>query len=281
MAHRPPPLLIHLHIPRNAGTTLGRLLRMKLGLWPPSGALHHHRTLGFYRLGDYERRLAAIAALSPAKRRQVRLFEAHAGWGLHERLPQPSVYVTLLREPVDRAVSVYYHLREAGAIPPEMTLEAFVLEGEPRRIWWVDDAQVRYLAGRGGSIVDVKRGRCTRAMLDTACERLGSMALAGITERFDESVLLLGRAMGWRRGCYASANATRGRPPVEELPPSTLDLLRASNQLDLALYDHARRRHEERVAALGAPFREELRRFVAANARCGPWLGRAQKLLAR
>ncbi len=95
MAGAPTPLLIHLHIPRNAGSTLGRLLRLKLGFWPPANLLHHAQTLGFYRLPGFEQRLAAIAAMSNSARQRVRLFEAHAGYGLHEQLPKPSIYLTM------------------------------------------------------------------------------------------------------------------------------------------------------------------------------------------
>ena len=60
MAGETTPLLIHLHIPRNAGSTLGRLLRLKLGFWPPANLLHHAQTLGFYRLAGFEQLVESV-----------------------------------------------------------------------------------------------------------------------------------------------------------------------------------------------------------------------------
>jgi PHD/YefM family antitoxin component YafN of YafNO toxin-antitoxin module len=108
------PLLIHLHIPKNAGTTLGRSLRLGLTLWPPRQWLHYRCALGYYNLWDHYMRLDRIASLGPKQRRRIRLFEAHAGFGLHKHLPSPSAYITLLRDPVDRVLSIYFAHREGG-----------------------------------------------------------------------------------------------------------------------------------------------------------------------
>ncbi len=89
----------------------------------------------------------------------------------------------------------------------------------------------------------------------------------GVTERFDESVVLLGRTFGWRDVRYVSANVARsGAPPTE----AELDLVRRANQLDLELYEHACRLLDERIAA-EPEFAEALERFRRANARYGRW----------
>ena len=79
MADATTPLLIQLHIPRYSGSTLGRLLRLKLGFWPPANLLYYFQTLGFYRIEGFERPLAAIGVMSQSARQRLRLFEAHAG----------------------------------------------------------------------------------------------------------------------------------------------------------------------------------------------------------
>ena len=277
----PIPLLIHLHIPRNAGSTLGRVLRLKLGFWPPSHLLHHFRTLGFYRLAGFQQRLDAIEALSAGDRRRVRLFEAHAGFGVHERLPQPSTYVTMLREPIDRAVSVFCYQRRHARIPDDMTLEQFVLHADPQRVWWVDNAQVRYLAGTGGDIVDVARGQCTRTMLDVAIERLEeAFAFVGIVEQFDESLVLLRRTLNWRGCYYVASNVTKRRRRTQELQTAELALLNEYNELDCELYRHAKSLLERRVAEAGTSFARELAQFSVRNRRRAKWIGPTQRILS-
>ncbi len=277
----PIPLLIHLHIPRNAGSTLGRLLRLKLGFWPPAYLLHHFRTLGFYRLSGFQQRLDAIEALSAGDRRRVRLFEAHAGFGVHERLGQPSTYLTMLREPIDRAVSVFYYQRQHARIPDDMTLEQFVLHADPQRVWWVDNAQVRYLAGTGGDIVDVARGQCTRTMLDVAIERLEeSFVFVGIVEQFDESLVLLRRTFNWRGCYYVASNVTKRRRRTQELQSAELALLNEHNELDCELYRYAKSLLERKVAEAGASFAGELAQFRSRNKRHARWIGPAQRILS-
>jgi hypothetical protein len=134
-----PPLLIHLHIPKNAGTTLGRLLRLKHSLWPPSRWLHHSEALGFYHMTDrdgvpgWRRRIERIRGLPAEAQRRVRLFEAHAAFGLHDLMPEPcrsrAAYVTLLRDPIDRTISTFSFLRQKGRLEPGATIESFVERG--------------------------------------------------------------------------------------------------------------------------------------------------------
>ena len=274
------PLLIHLHIPRNAGSTLGRLLRLKLGFWPPTNLLHHVQTLGYYRLDGFERRLAAIRAMSQSARQRVRLFEAHAGYGLHEQLPQPSIYLTMLREPIDRAVSVFYYQRQHARIPDDMTLDQFVLAADPQRVWWVDNAQVRYLAGTDGEIVAVPHGQCTRTMLDVAIERLDqAFAFVGIVEQFEASIVLLRRLLNWRGCYYVASNTTKHRRGIQELQESELALLNEHNELDCELYRHAKSLFEGRVEEAGSSFQRELAQFSLRNKGHAKWIGPVQKVL--
>jgi hypothetical protein len=281
MAASPPrPLLIYLHIPKNAGTTLGRMIKLKLGFWPPDRLLHHTTTLGCYHVAGEGPRIEAVRRLSERDQRRVRFFEGHMGFGVHKLLPRPSTYITMLRDPIDRAISVYYFARQDGVIPQDMTLEAFLLHGDPKRVWWIDNAQVRYLAGHDGEIVSVPRGTCRPELLEVAKRRLDEHFLfAGITERFDASVNLLGRILGWRSCYYATSNVTEQRKSKEEMPQTTLDLLREHNTLDLDLYDYARTRFEDRVRREGPSFQAELERFEVSNRRYNNTVGRMYSVL--
>ncbi len=275
-------VLIHLHIPKNAGTTLGRMLRMKLGLWPPSSLLHHSIALGYYHVPGYEERLAQISKLSDRDRKRIRLFEAHAGYGMHEYLPQPSMYLTILREPIDRALSVYYYRLKGGNIPMDTSIEDFVLRINPQRVYWVDNAQVRYLAAEGGKIVDVPCGQCTRMMLETAMERLeNSIAFVGLVEHFDASMVLLRRLLGWRNCFYVKSNINVRRKPKTDLTSQNLQLLNDHNQLDLELYRFALAMFEQQIRRLGPSFQAELDRYSAENDRYTRRMGRIQTFAPR
>ena len=63
--------------------------------------------------------------------------------------------------------------------------------------------------------------------------------MVGLTERFDESFILLRHAMGWRLPMYMSVNAAGDSesPSVDE---DAIAAIRERNRLDLELYDFGR-----------------------------------------
>jgi hypothetical protein len=274
-----PPVIIHLHIPKNAGTSLSRMMKMKLGFWPPANLVHHGTVLGYYYMKHADR-VERLRGLTPQGARRLRFVEAHGGFGLHEFIPRPCTYVTVLRQPLDRTVSSFYFQRQEGLIKPDLPIERWIYEDHPHRVWYADNAQVRYLAGERGEIVDVPNGQCTAAMLERAKQRLAKeFLLFGLSERFDESMVLLRRRLGWRSCAYGRTNVTRRRRRVDELPVETLDLIRERNALDIDLYDWAAQRFQEQVQAEGASFEEELRGFRERMQRHGRRFSFAYRLI--
>jgi hypothetical protein len=278
-------LLIHLHIPKNAGTTLGRVFRMRLAR-RPGNWLHLGQTLGLPHVrGAWTNRADALQALPERAQRRVRLFDAHGGWGMHERLPrsEDARYFTFLRDPVDRTLSAYYYLRSRGRFDREMSIAEFA-SGPPVRqlLWTVDNAHVRYLAANAGEIIDVEPGGVTRTMFDVAAERLQSdhMLVAGLTERFDASALLLTEVLGWSPPRYVRSNVTSDRRSREEIEPETIAMLEERNALDLELYELARA-HLDRLIEARPGFQDRLVAFQASNMRYAKRMGPAYALVPR
>lgn len=269
------PLLIHLHIPKNAGTTLGRSLRLGLMLWPPHRWLHVRSTIGYYSMAHYRLRLERIASLSEKQRRRIRLFEAHAAYGLHESLPTPSAYITMLRDPIDRVLSIYFAHRSAGRLAQDLSLAEFLEQHDPGRMWWIDNAQVRYLAGEGSEVLNCPQGQVNRSHLELAKNRLDNEFLFfGLVEAFDLSINLLRRRLGWNRLYYHTSNVTKTRRNKDEMPEGDLDRIREMNELDIELYEHASSKFHEAVASEGPTFEREVARFRSANERYGRTVGR-------
>lgn len=63
------------------------------------------------------------------------------------------------------------------------------------------------------------------------------------------------RAFGWRDISYRRANIGQNRRPTTEHPAETLAAVRRFNQLDIALYDEARRLLAEQAAESGPTLR--------------------------
>lgn len=274
-------LLIHLHLPKNAGTTFSRMLKLRLLLRPPWRVLRHQVALGYYFVPGLAARLDRIKALPARKKGRVRFFEAHCGWGVHEHLPAPSVYLTVIREPVDRTLSVFFFRKQQGKLAKETTLEDWIAVRPDQDVWHVDNGQVRYLAGEGGRILDVPIGGVTREHLELAKQRLEAMFFVAIMERFDESMVLFRRTLKWRKVNYGRSNVTKQRKKKDEITPEHRALIARHNKLDTELYQFALELFERRIAASGEGFADEVERFKRKNAAHNKRLGWMYELLPR
>jgi hypothetical protein len=173
----------------------------------------------------------------------------HNPYGLHELIPRPSTYVTMLRDPEKLVVSLYdyirrreKHLLHDQVVGNDMSLEAFVTSGISLE---ADNSQLRAITGD----TVTPFGGCDAEMLEKAKRHIDErFALAGLTERFDESVVLLGRAFGWTRLYYLKANVARSQ---DRTPPSpeAMELIRSQNSLDIELYRWVADRVEQQIAS--------------------------------
>lgn len=265
MSNTEHPTVIFLHVGKTAGATMRRALRRQFR----RGEVMEVRapTVAPGRL----RRDGAVAwftTLPEAVRARPRLIMGHMTYGLHEFVPGPSAYVTLLREPIALVRSQYHHVRrhaghllheEAKAYPD---LASYIESGLSLEM---DNSQTRAFAGD----TTTPFGACTRGMLDRAKANLEGFVVAGMTERFDESLVAMIRAFGWRRVRYVTTNVDPGRRRRAPLTDAERALVIDRNALDLALYDWALDRFEREV--VGAPgFAADLATFRERNRRYGP-----------
>jgi hypothetical protein len=258
---------IFLHIGKTAGWTLRQILyrnvprRDVMRVRPPT-----NRPRGF--LNDDP--LRTFAALPEAERARPTLLVSHMIFGIHESVPGDSAYFTMLREPVARALSQYRHVLRrpehrlhAAAAAGELSLERYVTGGVALEM---DNGQTRAIAGD----IETPFGRCTPEMLERAKRNLDEhFAVAGVTERFDEMLVALGHAFGWRNLYYVRANAA---PHGQRVPVTEADreMIRAQASLDCELYRHVVERFDE-MAARDPRFAADLRRFQRGNRLYGPW----------
>jgi hypothetical protein len=225
-----------------------------------------------------EATLAHFASLPESTRRQVRLIEGHTIFGLHELVPRPSTYITLLRDPVSLIISKFVAAsRTAGrrvdreAAPGEMTLDAYVRSGIDLES---DNSQTRALSGD----TSTPFGECSDAMLEVAKSNIRErVSVAGLTERFDETLILLRRTFGWSKLWYVRADDDLRRDHGPS--PETLRWIEQQNRLDMELHAWASRRFDEAIAS-DPTVAEELRTLHRQNAIYRP-LGHVTQTLPR
>ncbi|MGB7925628.1 MAG: sulfotransferase family 2 domain-containing protein [Pyrinomonadaceae bacterium] len=259
--------LLFLHIPKAGGTTLHGVIERHFApeiTYSISGMMPSQSIKEFIEL-------------APERRERIRLVKGHMPYGLHKYLSVPATYITMLRDPVDRVVSHYYFVRRSPGVghheevtSGKMSLEDFVRERAAIR---ATNDQTRLISGdekvnakllSGGARANEEAG--TTDILGLARKNLEDHFVAvGLSEKFDESLLLFRKLLGWKNIYYVKQNVTKGRPAKQQVARETVSLIEKHNDQDMALYEFARQRFEEAVKEYGERFESELRSFRRNN----------------
>lgn len=159
--------------------------------------------------------------------------------------------LTLLREPAQRVISNVYRVRNN---PNHPFHQRIAQTSDPIQAIMTlrDNAHIRHLAGVMPDDV------VTRDQLEIAKQRLSEwFTVAGITERYDESLLMMKRKLGWPSAPSVQRRNIGAHRPAE-LPEDVYAAARERNALDVELYDFAVARLEAQIQAEGASFQNEL-----------------------
>lgn len=219
-AKGPQRLIVSLHIPKTAGTSFSDVLQRA---YPDQVAFFYRENnkLTHPKLKD-RNRLRDPELLKELEDDGIRIIHGHAPgrWFLRSIRDQKR-YWTWLRDPVERVISAYYYQLQRKAIGRDVkddiggTLEQYARSEDNQ------NGQSRVLTG-----------------LD-----LSKMGFVGITERFDESLALLGFE-------EHQPNKPRRRNKTKpEVDPALKALIAELNAADIALYQQAVRLFEARRAA--------------------------------
>ena len=263
------PTYIIPHIPKTAGTSLRDMLRGRMILTSPSSLGHWNLAHALPTIHPYERRFEALSELDSRQRRKVRLVYHHGGFGMHECFEQPCVYLTVVREPINRAISAYYYMRKLYAAEGtsfDDSLEEMITGGKFYDPFYYDNLQVRLLAANDRTRDAMGGAPCTPETLEMAKRNVEKFVpVVGLTEQFDAYVLLLAKHFGWNFPYYASMNINKAPERREKPSAELLDVLRERNSFDLEFYEWMQQRFAEQIAAYGDTFEHDLERFRWRN----------------
>jgi hypothetical protein len=126
----------------------------------------------------------------------------------------------------------------------------------------VDNDQTRRISG-----VEPLFGQCRLEHLEQAKLNLEKhFAMVGLTNRFDESLLLIMRALKWDKDLYYVPElVNRSRPAIRDIPESVKNIIEEKNKYDRQLFQFASRRLDDKISAQEYSFTSELENFRSSN----------------
>jgi len=252
-------IVFFLHIPKTAGTTLISILDSFFDydtIYPEQ--LWHNLLKN--RPTDFSR---------------FRLIRGHFGYGLCRLLPKKPVFMTMLRDPVDRHISGIEHkIRDPDPRfkqKSEMKNKSFLeILNDPESPGF-EDLQCRQI-GLNPDILSITKSweqkdlayfkypkvlhmaskEVSRVkLLQDAKTRLSEFEFVGISERLEDSMYLLFFTFGWRPiHNIWKLNVTPKKIRKTDLPKETLNRILESNQLDSKLYEFGKELFENRFNSM-------------------------------
>jgi Galactose-3-O-sulfotransferase len=229
--------LIFVHPPKTAGSTLSRIMDWEYN------PLEVCNIDGRFYYWSFQR----ISAWPKERLAKIRLFKGHMPFGLHEFVPRPATYITVLRDPIKRTLSEYYYRQHRRTHPiadrdaKRLSLEEYVASvpynnPQTKAIAGVDHPCRYHLL----SVVPshhIYSGPCTAETLAVAKDNLyRHFSLIGLTERFEETLALAKLLFGWKISCYTSIQQGPGRPKKTEISARARGLIAEYNKFDMELY---------------------------------------------
>ncbi|OLO37221.1 hypothetical protein BTR23_13940 [Alkalihalophilus pseudofirmus] len=243
MMDRNTDILIHLHMPKTAGTTLRTIIKKNVNI------------NNSYELYKYGNRLKNI--LTDLNMKPIECIQGHFPYGIHSYLEQKCTYITMLREPVERVISEYYFIKSLPRHELHQQVKKLTLveyQQEERNC----NLQTRLLSGQ------TNKASLTLDDLQKAKEHINKhFKVVGITEMFDESIFLMKKEFGWRNLFYRKYNITKGKPT--NIAKNIKKKVAENNLLDIELYNYARKLLNSKLAALNEHEKNELLKFSMRN----------------
>jgi hypothetical protein len=181
--------------------------------------------------------LSHIRALPEARKRRIRVYAGHFPYVVHELFTSRPIMLTVLRDPVERTVSLLRVYKDRKPQYRDASLEEIyedpgvyrpLIENHQTKIFSMTsaDAPLSYR-----DVIEIDDAR-----LALAKDNLARVDVVGLYEQYDEFLRTVRARFGWRADTHIRANAAEGE---YELPVELRKRIARDNAIDRELYEYA------------------------------------------
>jgi hypothetical protein len=222
---------------KTAGTSFVAQIQQNFGIDHIYPSAHHVPEKG---VAQPYVRVDALVNLSAAERAQTHVYAGHFPFVAYELLGVDAVTLTILREPVERTVSMLKHCKREIKAFSEMDLDEIYERGLVRAAF-VDNFQTKQFAF---TRADAPPSSLAALAIDDdrlrlAISNLDSVDVVGATERYDVFLARMRGRYGWTFTETPKRNVSK---EPWDASPELRSRIAKDNRFDIAFYEHAKDR---------------------------------------
>lgn len=246
--------IIFLHIGKASGSSFRKILKRV------------YSTRNIFEVSAKGKGNEEILSIPLNKRKKLGLVAGHMYFGIHELLSEGAKYIVILRNPLQRSFSNYHYIREN---PNHWLHKKITSEGYSYSDYLKSDLNDQTRNHMCMVIAGHRKedGPCTEATLEKALQNIENhFAAVGITERFDDSLLLFKKKLNWQDyPVFFIKNKTFDGKKKPKVTPDEKALFDELNALDNKLYDIVKEKFEAEFEKDKAFFEKEKQIFIQKN----------------
>ena len=227
------------HVMKTAGTTFARQLQQQF----PKESIYPCREIDWISEHDFEAyvNIPRLLALTSERRAGIRIYTGHFPFFVCGQIDPRLITLTVLRDPIERTISVLKHFKRVEERFHDLSLEAvyddrqifrFFVENHQTKVFSLalDDNEQAINCG-----LDVDAARFARAR-----ENLARVDVIGLTEEYDRFLAEVRDRFGWWPGGVDLAERANVSTEDWEVSGPFRERIATDNAYDLELYEIAK-----------------------------------------